>query len=136
MVSIDYAVGVWGKGVDPKLKMASAYRTNFLSRYHSIKDPRLPSEFVCFDCRVRADSSWELIKVNLYPIMLSRFEDLALFRHVLARSTLAKSLRTVDFAFNRRAIKIAEKKKAGTPADLAKAYGNIILENIFYALID
>ncbi|KAF8891245.1 HORMA domain-containing protein [Infundibulicybe gibba] len=48
--------------------------------YHSITDVRMPSKFICFDCRLRADVSWELIKVDLYPKMISKFKELALFR--------------------------------------------------------
>lgn len=56
----------------------------FLSRrYHSTEDKRLPSKFLCFDCRVRADPYWELIKDDLYPMMTAKFKDLALFRFVL-----------------------------------------------------
>lgn len=49
-------------------------------RYHSAKDDRLPRRFNCFDCRVKADISWELIKVDLYPTMISKYKELALFR--------------------------------------------------------
>jgi meiosis-specific protein HOP1 len=48
--------------------------------YHSVKDNRMPVKFICFDCRVRSDISWEFIKVDLYPKMLSKFKELALFR--------------------------------------------------------
>ncbi|KAJ7137828.1 HORMA domain-containing protein [Mycena epipterygia] len=51
--------------------------------FHSTDDRRIPEEFICFDCRVRADLSWELIKVDLYPKMLSKFKDLALFRRAI-----------------------------------------------------
>ncbi len=52
-------------------------------RYHSAQDTRLPDTFVCFDCRLRRDPSWELIKVGLYPTMLSKFRDLASFRYLI-----------------------------------------------------
>ncbi|TFK42379.1 HORMA domain-containing protein [Crucibulum laeve] len=70
--------------------------------YHSVDDKRLPTKFTCFDCRVRADLSWELIKVDLYPKMLSKFKELALFRRV---------------------IKVVEAKKSATPAEFAKGLG-------------
>ncbi|KAF9469301.1 HORMA domain-containing protein [Collybia nuda] len=83
--------------------------------YHSIKDPRMPASFTCFDCRVRADTSWELIKINLYPKMLSNFQDLALFR---------------------RAIKVAEKEKPETPTAFAKMTGgnNTLARQLFKRL--
>jgi hypothetical protein len=51
-----------------------------LCRYHSDKDERIPQKFICFDCRARADVSWDLIKTSLYPQILSKFRELALFR--------------------------------------------------------
>ncbi|KAI0748495.1 HORMA domain-containing protein [Daedaleopsis nitida] len=49
--------------------------------YHSAKDPRIPSRFICFDCRVKADRNWDLIVVHdLYPRMIARFKDLAIQR--------------------------------------------------------
>ncbi|KAJ6531207.1 HORMA domain-containing protein [Mycena capillaripes] len=70
--------------------------------FHSTDDSRIPEEFICFDCRVRADISWELIKVDLYPKMMSKFKDLALFR---------------------RAIKVAELNNPSAVADFAKLVG-------------
>ncbi|KAJ7633058.1 HORMA domain-containing protein [Roridomyces roridus] len=83
--------------------------------FHSDEDARLPDEFVCFDCRVRADLSWELIKVDLYPKMLSKYKDLALFR---------------------RAIKVAEMNNPGSVADFAKAVGcdNVLARQLFKRL--
>ena len=49
--------------------------------FHSARDERMPARFVCFDCRVRADQNWELIVLHdLYPRMMERFIDLAIFR--------------------------------------------------------
>ncbi|KAI0672868.1 HORMA-domain-containing protein [Trametes maxima] len=49
--------------------------------YHSAQDPRIPSKFICFDCRVKADRNWDLIVVHdLYPRMIARFKDLAIQR--------------------------------------------------------
>ncbi|KAI0707776.1 HORMA-domain-containing protein [Earliella scabrosa] len=49
--------------------------------YHSAHDPRIPTKFVCFDCRVKADRNWDLIVVHdLYPRMIARFKDLAIQR--------------------------------------------------------
>ncbi|KAI8989768.1 HORMA-domain-containing protein [Trametes punicea] len=49
--------------------------------YHSAQDFRIPSKFICFDCRVKADRNWDLIVVHdLYPRMIARFKDLAIQR--------------------------------------------------------
>ncbi|KAJ7578469.1 HORMA domain-containing protein [Mycena floridula] len=71
--------------------------------YHAYSDARMPAKFICFDCRVKADISWELIKVELYPKMSSKFKELALFR---------------------RAIKVAERDGPGTPQEFAKKLGS------------
>lgn len=52
-------------------------------RYHSTSDKRLPAKFICIDCRLRADISWELIKSGVYPQLMTKYRDLALFRHVM-----------------------------------------------------
>lgn len=50
--------------------------------YHSANAKNMPDQFVCFDCRVRADQNWDLIMVhNLHPRMMEKFRDLALFRY-------------------------------------------------------
>lgn len=51
--------------------------------YHSEKDPRLPDKFICFDCRLRADPSWELIEVELHSTLIVKLRELACFRSVL-----------------------------------------------------
>ncbi|KAF7311256.1 HORMA domain-containing protein [Mycena kentingensis (nom. inval.)] len=83
--------------------------------YHSTEDKRLPDEFICFDCRVQADNSWELIKVNLYPKMLSSFKDLSLFR---------------------RAIKVAEVHNPSVVSEFAKLVGcdNILARQLWKRL--
>lgn len=53
-----------------------------VGRYHATSDSRLPTQFICFDCRLRRDVHWDLIKVDLYPQMMSKFKDIALFRCV------------------------------------------------------
>ena len=50
--------------------------------YHSAKDRRFPEIFTCFDCRVRQDPSWAMLKGGAYQKMLIDFQDLALFRLV------------------------------------------------------
>lgn len=86
-----------------------------LSRYHSVNDKRIPQKFICFDCRARADVSWDLIKTNLYPQILSKFRQLALFR---------------------RAIKIVETTKAETPSEFGRKIGgdNILARQLFKRL--
>ncbi|KAJ6490669.1 HORMA domain-containing protein [Mycena vitilis] len=83
--------------------------------FHSTEDRRIPDEFVCFDCRVRADLSWELIKVDLYPKMMSKFKDLALFR---------------------RAIKVAEVNNPDSVATFARLVGcdNVLARQLFKRL--
>ncbi|KAK7038157.1 HORMA domain-containing protein [Favolaschia claudopus] len=83
--------------------------------FHSLEDDRIPEEFICFDCRVRADVSWELIKVDLYPKMMSKFKDLALFR---------------------RAIKVAELYNAESAAVFAPLVGceNVLARQLFKRL--
>ncbi|KAJ7811429.1 HORMA domain-containing protein [Mycena olivaceomarginata] len=83
--------------------------------FHSTEDRRIPEQFICFDCRVRADLSWELIKVDLYPKMMSKFKDLALFR---------------------RAIKVAETNNPQNVADFAPLVGcdNVLARQLFKRL--
>ncbi|KAL0563844.1 hypothetical protein V5O48_018218 [Marasmius crinis-equi] len=73
--------------------------------YHSEEDSRLPPAFTCFDCCVHADPSWELIKVDLYPTMMTKFKELAIFR---------------------RAIKVAEEENPSTIAEFAKHMGIVL----------
>lgn len=70
--------------------------------YNSAQDPRMPSKFICFDCRLRKDLSWELIKVDLYPKLMGRFKNLALFR---------------------RALKVADSRKPQYFAEFVKFFG-------------
>ncbi|KAJ7766735.1 HORMA domain-containing protein [Mycena metata] len=88
--------------------------------FHSTVDPRIPDEFICFDCRARANISWPLIGTSLYPKMASKFKDLALFR---------------------RAIKVAELNNPETVADFAKLVGecrsgcdNVLARQLFKRL--
>ncbi|KAF5373758.1 hypothetical protein D9758_000931 [Tetrapyrgos nigripes] len=71
--------------------------------YHSEDDPRLPGEFTCLDCRLHADPSWDLIKVDIYPTIMSNLKELALFR---------------------RAIKVVENQGSDTAMKFAKPMGN------------
>lgn len=71
-------IGAWGTNVE----LFSSFFSHINRSFHSTEDRRIPEQFICFDCRVRADLSWELIKVDLYPKMMSKFKDLALFRSV------------------------------------------------------
>ncbi|KAF8743650.1 hypothetical protein AX14_001704 [Amanita brunnescens Koide BX004] len=65
--------------------------------YHSVKDTRMPSKFVCFDCRLRADLTWELVKNELYPRIKSKFRELALFRRAIKVVELMKPSTLVEF---------------------------------------
>ena len=49
--------------------------------YHTSKAKNIPENFICFDCRIRADQNWDLILVhNLHPRMMDKYKDLSLFR--------------------------------------------------------
>lgn len=55
---------------------------SFCSSYHSLDDRRLPSKFICFDCRIRGDRNYAMIAVNdLLPNMISKYNGLVLFRY-------------------------------------------------------
>ena len=55
---------------------------SFYSSYHSLDDHRLPSRFVCFDCRIRGNSNYAMIAVSdLLPDMISKYNTLVLFRY-------------------------------------------------------
>lgn len=69
-------LGVWGNTVPFCLQGHNLTKR----RYHSIEDGRIPANFICFDCRLRCDASWGLIKTNIYPRLMNEFRDLALFR--------------------------------------------------------
>ncbi|KAI0768437.1 HORMA domain-containing protein [Irpex lacteus] len=52
--------------------------------YHTARAKNLPKNFICFDCRIRADQNWDLILVhNLHPRMMDKYKDLALFRRAI-----------------------------------------------------
>ncbi|KAF9053060.1 HORMA domain-containing protein [Panaeolus papilionaceus] len=70
--------------------------------YHSAQDATLPATFHCFDCRVRGDLSWDIIKLDIYPGMVTKFESLATFR---------------------RAIKVAEDLSRFNLIEFTKAFG-------------
>ncbi|KAL0946558.1 hypothetical protein HGRIS_012763 [Hohenbuehelia grisea] len=70
--------------------------------YHAASDKRMPVKFVCFDCTLRADPGWELIEDKLYPEMLTKFQELSLFR---------------------RAIKIAETQDPSSEREFSKFMG-------------
>jgi len=69
-------LGVWGNMIPFALQ-----RYNLIKRrYHSTEDKRIPAKFICFDCRLRCDASWGLIKTDIYPRLMNNFRDLVLFR--------------------------------------------------------
>jgi hypothetical protein len=56
--------------------------TSSSGSYHTDRDLRIPTVFICFNCRIRGDKNWAMIAVNdLLPNMISKFNDLALFRY-------------------------------------------------------
>ncbi|KXN92254.1 Meiosis-specific protein HOP1 [Leucoagaricus sp. SymC.cos] len=76
--------------------------------YNSVQDKRIPPSFICFDCRLHADPSWNLIKSEVYPRLMQKYRDLALFR---------------------RAIKVAQRMNALTPSDFARQLGMDFLQS-------
>ncbi|EKM82502.1 hypothetical protein AGABI1DRAFT_52691 [Agaricus bisporus var. burnettii JB137-S8] len=65
--------------------------------YHSIEDGRIPANFICFDCRLRCDASWGLIKTNIYPRLMNEFRDLALFRRAIKVAEEMKVITALQF---------------------------------------
>ncbi|KAF8201578.1 HORMA domain-containing protein [Pholiota molesta] len=60
--------------------------------YHTIDDPHMPSKFTCFDCRLRQDRHWDLIRVSdIHPKMISKFKSIVIFRRAIK---VAQSLRS------------------------------------------
>ncbi|KAF9246385.1 HORMA domain-containing protein [Melanogaster broomeanus] len=51
--------------------------------YHGSQDKRLPPQFICFDCRLRRSCAWDVIAGKIHADMVSRFQDLALFRRAI-----------------------------------------------------
>ncbi|KAF7322313.1 HORMA domain-containing protein [Mycena chlorophos] len=99
--------------------------------FHSAQDQRLPEDFVCFDCRVHADNSWELIKVDLYPKMLSNFKDLALFRRAIKISEMHNPPVVAEFA------KLVGKPRSlveFVPNSLVRGCDNILARQLFKRL--
>lgn len=76
MNKLRYVLGVWGAVIRFTLQGYNLTKR----RYHSTEDKRIPDKFICFDCRLRSDASWGLIKTNIYPRLMNNFRDLALFR--------------------------------------------------------
>ncbi|KAI9446297.1 HORMA domain-containing protein [Lactarius indigo] len=67
--------------------------------YHSHRDKRLPSVFVCFHCSLRKDKNWEIIKVqNWYEELLGNFSRLALFRRAIKIAEIHKPESSSAFA--------------------------------------
>jgi hypothetical protein len=118
-------LGAWGMR---QIRSSECHSTDLSSRYHSVDDKRIPQKFICFDCRARADVSWELIKTDLYPQMLSKFRQLALFRY---QQLFVISIFLRSYPFDRRAIKIVETTKAETPTEFGKKIGRVPYAEIF-----
>lgn len=89
--------------------------------YHSGTSDTVPDKFICFDCRVHADQNWDLIMVhNLYPRMMAKFRDLALFRCVVRSDRLAM---LSQIPIHRRAIKICETQNPESLSAFTKSVG-------------
>lgn len=70
--------------------------------FHSTEDPNLPSKFVCFECRLKADVLYTVIK------------DSAYYAQIMAKWR--------EFVIFRRAIKVAENMKVITPSTFASSF--------------
>ncbi|KAI0256862.1 HORMA domain-containing protein, partial [Lactifluus subvellereus] len=67
--------------------------------YHSHRDKRLPTEFICFHCTLRTDKNWEIIKVQTwYEELLGNFSRLALFRRAIKIAEIHKPESSSAFA--------------------------------------
>ncbi|EGN95602.1 hypothetical protein SERLA73DRAFT_162415 [Serpula lacrymans var. lacrymans S7.3] len=66
-------------------------------RYHSPDDVRLPSQFVCFDCRLRAGRDWDIIAGKLHTDMITRYKDIALFRRAIKTFEVYKPVTALQF---------------------------------------
>lgn len=89
--------------------------------YHSSRGVK-NMKFVCFDCRVRADQNWDLIMVHdLYPTMMERFRDLALFRYSQLRSQCHRT--DARSTHRRRAIKVYEEHNPPVLSSFTKLMG-------------
>ncbi|KAG2036479.1 HORMA domain-containing protein [Suillus americanus] len=51
--------------------------------YHGAQDKRLPSQFMCLDCRLRGSHEWDIITGPIHADMIARYKDLALFRRAI-----------------------------------------------------
>ncbi|KIJ69131.1 hypothetical protein HYDPIDRAFT_172597 [Hydnomerulius pinastri MD-312] len=51
--------------------------------FYGATDKRLPSQFICLDCRLRMSRQWDIIAGKIHADMISRFKDLALFRRAI-----------------------------------------------------
>ncbi|KAG9312996.1 hypothetical protein JVU11DRAFT_6434 [Chiua virens] len=54
-----------------------------LELFHDLQDKRLPSKFICFDCRLRRSPEWDFIAQKTHADIIVRFKDLALFRRAI-----------------------------------------------------
>ncbi|KAG2366049.1 HORMA domain-containing protein [Suillus spraguei] len=61
----------------------SGMHFNLQYRYHGARDKRLPTQFICFDCRLRGSHEWDVIAEKIHADMIARYKDLALFRRAI-----------------------------------------------------
>lgn len=60
-------------------------------RYHGCKDPRLPENFKCFECRLRATQASVILAESSIKQYLVKYADLALFRYIVTVLLLVSS---------------------------------------------
>jgi meiosis-specific protein len=123
-VSVKVVAGSGTTSGQPSLRCQFNWASDIFSfyrcmGYHSTDDPRLPAKFVCYDCRLKTDMSWYMIKDTVYPQIMSKWRDFVTFRCVLAALLV---LWLIDLR-SRRAIKVAENMNVITAALFAKAFG-------------
>jgi len=95
-----------------------------MPRYHDTKDPRLPQAYICFDCTIKADPYWDLLKLDAYQALISAFKVLATFRCVPSSVFYVTD---TDLAVCRRAIKVAEHHGAESGLSFGKKMGSSTL---------
>ena len=129
LIAILVLTGVWGALAVPGLSFHSI-NMSFYS-FHSPKDRRIPAFFTCFNCRIRGDKNWAMIAVNdLLPNMISKFNDLALFRYI--RGILLGAYEVIQVLFinlggqsrsSRSMIRILSQSSLSTWVSLLPRYG-------------
>ncbi|TFL07282.1 HORMA domain-containing protein [Pterulicium gracile] len=66
--------------------------------YHSRDDPAVPEVFRCFDCRLKSDPLWPVLRGDPYQNMLIKFRELAQFRRAIRVAETSRSFHAQAFA--------------------------------------